>query len=139
MRRRGENSAPGAERRQVVLKQFFDFGFVETCEFLPTLDEQGPFKEVRIFKHQFDRFVFGRWLLLHVLFSIERRPCIEKHLDGIVADDFAQFLFRERILAVLSFIEIDFFGLQETSCFATSRSSRFVNEFYSVRHVASLT
>src|ERR671922_1031205 len=52
---------------QAILKKFFDFGFVETRELLFSLDDHGPLKEVRIFKHQLDRLVFRRRLLLHVL------------------------------------------------------------------------
>ena len=75
------------------LKQFFDFGFVESGQFPFTFDDHRSLEEVRIFEHELDRLVFGRWLLLHVLFAIKRRTRVEKFLDRLVADDRAKLVF----------------------------------------------
>ena len=56
MRRRGKT--PHSERAApVILKKFFDFGFVEARQLLFTLDDHGALKEVRIFEHERNRLV----------------------------------------------------------------------------------
>src|SRR5438876_6370552 len=109
-------------------KECFDFGFVEARELLLALDDDGAFEQISVCDHQLDRVVFRGRLLPHVFFSIKRRSGIQKTLDRFIADELAQFLFGERIFAVFTLLEIGFFCLQETSCFAASRSRRLINK-----------
>ena len=116
------------------LQKLFDFGFVKAGQFFPALDDHRAFQQIRILEHELDRLVFRGRFLLHVFVPVKRRPGIQKRLDGIIADEVAQFLFGKRVLAVLSFVEINLFRLQETSCFAASRSRRLVDEFDLLGH-----
>jgi hypothetical protein len=118
------------------LEQFLDFGLVETEKFFLAFNDHRPFQQVRVFEHELDRLFFRWGLLLHILFAIQGRASIQEGLDGIVADNLPQFLLCERVLAVFAFLEIDFLCLQETSCFATGGSGRFVNksDFFSHRY-----
>ena len=122
-----------------MLKQLFDFGFVESGNFLFTFDDDRPFKQIRIFEHELDRLVFRRRLLLHVFLPVKRSSRVEKLLDWTVADDLFQLPFGKLILAVLALFECDFLRLQETSCFTASRSRRFVDELDSIRHTVPAT
>jgi hypothetical protein len=53
---------------------------------------------------------------------------------GFFPDNLLQLFFREWSLAVLSFLEVDLFYLQETSCFTTGCSGRFVDKLDVVGH-----
>ena len=58
IRMRRDGRTPRIERAApVILKKFFDFGFVEARQLLFTLDDHGALKEVRIFEHELDRLV----------------------------------------------------------------------------------
>jgi len=117
-----------------LLDHLFKFGFVKTCEFLFAFNDDRTLEQVRILQHQSDGFIFGRRLLLHVLFSIERRARVQERLDRIIADDLAQLLLRERMFSVLALFKINLFYLQETSCFSTAGSGGLVNKFEFVSH-----
>jgi len=66
--------------------------------------------------------------------AVKRRPRIQKVLDRPFADYLAQLFLGEWIFAVFPLFEGDFLCLQETSCFAASRSRGFVDESDLFRH-----
>ena len=72
--------------------------------------------------------------MLHVFLPVKRSSRVEKLLDRTVADDIPQLFLRERVLAVFSFLKIDFLRLQETSCFTASGSRRFINQSDLIGH-----
>src|SRR5689334_7270553 len=70
-----------------LLDHWFELGFIKTGEFLFALNDDRALEQVRILQHQLNRLILGWRLLLHMIFSVERCPRVQKRLDRIVADD----------------------------------------------------
>ena len=115
-------------------QQCFNLAFVKTGKLRFSSYEYRTLQQIRVPEHELYRLVFRRWFLLHVFFPVEGSSRIQEIFDRIVADDLAQLFLGERMLAVFSLLELDFVGLQETSCFTACRSRCFVDKFNFVGH-----
>ena len=119
-------------------QQLFHFCLIKAGELLFSFDDHRTLEQVRVFQHELDGIFFGRRLLPHILFPVQGCASIQKFLDRLITDDLAQLFICQRVLAVLSFVQVNFFCLQETSCFAARGSGRLVNESNFVRHGKSV-
>jgi len=93
------------------------------------LHQDRPLDEVRIGRHELDRFFARRWVLPHAAFAIEFVARIQKQAVIPVANQVLQFFSRD------SLVQIDFFEsrapfAQETPGFTAAGSSGLEVQFH---------
>ena len=93
-------------------------------------DERAP-DQVRVRRHQADRFFAGGRILLHVSFAVQLIPGVQERQVVALADELVELLFGQTPVEVDG-LRLDAFFRQETPGFAAGGSSGFGVELHGV-------